>query len=65
MAIVTGKIDTSEFADKYEKLVATIIFGDFLDKDTIFQLMAQNGWTVEEVREELGNHIADQYKEII
>jgi len=65
MAIITGKIDTSEFTDKYEKLVATIIFGDFLDIDTILQLMAQNDWTVEQVREELGNDIAEQYKEII
>lgn len=45
--------------NKYEKLVETIINGDFLDTDTLIELMLQSDWTTDDIANELGMDIRE------
>jgi len=47
--------------NKYEKLVDTIIGGDFIDVDTLIELMIMSDWSADDVANELGEDFRDQY----
>jgi len=49
---------------KYRRLVKTIIGGDFLDLDTLLELMSQSNWTEKQVELELGSGVMDLYRKI-